>query len=298
MKKKTLTRILSICIMLLLTASLAGCGGKDSASSSASAESESAAESVSESVEEQPEEEVEEEPEVTEAPEEEAEEPEVTEAPEEEPEVTEAPEEEPEVTETPEEEAEEAEAAEEETTEETEESETADAGAIADATLASGTISIDGDLFTLGMGFNELPGEWSLKPEDAEKYKEYTLNPRTTSGSAMGVYKEKWGFDYESFHVMLSVMNLSESSIPYLEGTIDYLDIPNINRTEVVPAIILPGGLTPESTEEEFIAAYGEPSHEYLDEATEFRSLSFRDGDVKLDVIWSKGEMSEISMII
>ena len=163
--------------------------------------------------------------------------------------------------------------------------------------LSSGAISIDGDLFTLGTGFNEISGEWSLKPEDADKYKDYTLNPRTTSGSAMGVYKEKWGYEFNSFHVMISVVNTSESSIPYLEGDIDYLDIPGINRSEAVPDVILPGGLTLESTEEDFIAAYGDPSHEYEDESTEFKSVSFRDGDVKLDVIWSKGKIDEITIM-
>ncbi len=173
----------------------------------------------------------------------------------------------------------------------------ADASAINDATLASGQISIDGDIFTLGTGFNEIPSEWSLTPEDAEKYKDYTLNPRTTSGSAMGVYKEKWGYEFNSFHVMISLVNVSESSIPYLEGAIDYLDIPGINRSETVPAIILPGGLTLESTEEDFIAAYGEPSNQYEDTSTEFKSLSFRDGDIKLDIIWSKGKIDQITMM-
>ena len=173
----------------------------------------------------------------------------------------------------------------------------ADAGAMKDATLASGQISIDGDIFTLGKGFNEIPAEWTLKPEDAEKYKDYTLNPRTTSGSAMGVYKEKWGYEFNSFHVMLSLVNASEASIPYLEGAIDYLDIPGISRSETVPNIIFPGGLTLESTEEDFIAAYGEPSNEYEDASTQFKKLSFRDGDVKLDIIWSKGAIDQITIM-
>lgn len=169
--------------------------------------------------------------------------------------------------------------------------------ALNDAKLSSGSISIDGDVFTLGKGFNEIPAEWSLKPEDAEKYKDYTLNPRTTSGSAMGVYKEKWGYEFNSFHVMLSLVNASEASIPYLEGAIDYLDIPGISRSETVPDIIFPGGLTLESTEEDFIAAYGEPSNEYEDASTQFKKLSFRDGDVKLDIIWSKGTIDQITIM-
>ena len=168
---------------------------------------------------------------------------------------------------------------------------------VTDAKLSSGSISIDGDVFTLGKGFNEIPAEWTLKPDDAEKYKDYTLNPRTTSGSAMGVYKEKWGYEFNSFHVMLSLVNASEASIPYLEGAIDYLDIPGISRSETVPDIIFPGGLTLESTEEDFIAAYGEPSNEYEDASTQFKKLSFRDGDVKLDVIWSKGTIDQITIM-
>ena len=171
------------------------------------------------------------------------------------------------------------------------------AGAIVEMPLSSGAVSIDGDLFTLGTGFGEIPGEWALTPEDAEKYKEYTLNPMSTSGSAMGVYKEKWGYEFNSFHVMISVVNMSESSIPYLEGDIDYLDIPGINRSETVPEVILPGGLTLESTEEDFIAVYGEPSHVYEDESTEFKAISFRDGDINLDVIWSKGKIDEITIM-
>ena len=169
--------------------------------------------------------------------------------------------------------------------------------ALNDAKLSSGSISIDGDVFTLGKGFNEIPAEWTLKPEDAEKYKDYTLNPRTTSGSAMGVYKEKWGYEFNSFHVMLSLVNASEASIPYLEGAIDYLDIPGISRSETVPDIIFPGGLTLESTEEDFIAAYGEPSNEYEDASTQFKKLSFRDGDIKLDIIWSKGTIDQITIM-
>ena len=114
----------------------------------------------------------------------------------------------------------------------------------------------------------------------------------------MGVYKEEYGYDFTSFHVMLSLMNISESPIPYLEGDIDYLSIPGIRRSEAVPAVVLPGGLTLESTEEDFIAAYGEPDHVYEDAATEFKSVSFRDGDLKLQVIWSKGEIDEITLEI
>ena len=65
----------------------------------------------------------------------------------------------------------------------------------------------------------------------------------------------------------------------------------------ILPAFVLPGGLTLESTEEDFIAVYGEPSHVYEDESTEFKSVSFRDGDVKLDVIWSKGKTDEITIM-
>ena len=174
----------------------------------------------------------------------------------------------------------------------------ADAGAINTAALSSGTISVDGDIFTMGTSLTEVNGDWALKPEDAEKYKVYTLNPRTTSGSAMGLYKEKWGYDFSSFHVMVSLMNLSESPVPYLEGTIDYFNIPGLNRTENVPAIVFPGGLTLESTEEDFIAAYGEATYEYDDAATEYKVRTFEDGEVELQITWSKGVISDVLMTI
>ena len=170
--------------------------------------------------------------------------------------------------------------------------------AIADAELASGTISIDGDLFTLGTSFNEVQGGWALKPEDAEKYKDYSLNPRTTSGTAMGIYKDEFGYEFTSFHVMVSLMNESEAPIAYLDGAIDYLSIPGIQRAETVPPVVFPGGLTLESTEEEFIAAYGEPTYQYEDESTEFKTLKFQNGEVELEVIWSKGMIDEITLMI
>ena len=139
----------------------------------------------------------------------------------------------------------------------------------------------------------EIAGE-----EDYEKYQSYSLNPRTTSGSAMGLYSDKYGYEYENFHIMVSVMNASEDPIPYLDGTIDYLSIPSITRLEVLPEITLPGGLTLNSTEDDFRAVYGEPSSEYNDESTEFRSLTFKDGDVDLKISWYKGRINEITLTI
>jgi hypothetical protein len=97
---------------------------------------------------------------------------------------------------------------------------------------------------------------------------------------------------------MVSVMNASEDPIPYLDGTIDYLSIPSITRLEVLPEITLPGGLTLNSTEDDFRAVYGEPSSEYNDESTEFRSLTFKDGDVDLKISWYKGRINEITLTI
>ena len=172
-----------------------------------------------------------------------------------------------------------------------------DASAIADAPLSSGVMLIDGDLFTMGSGLNDIQN-WSITPEDEEKYKEYSLNPWTTSGGAMGLYKDSFGTDFTSFHVMASLMNASDSPIAYLDGAIDYLSIPGINRADSVPEVILPGGLTLKSTEEDFRAAYGEPSYEYEDEETEFRSVHFEDGEVEIQLTWVKGEISEITMTI
>ena len=60
----------------------------------------------------------------------------------------------------------------------------------------------------------------------------------------------------------------------------------------------MPGGLTLESTEEDFRAVYGEPSYEYEDAATEFRKVHFKDEGVEIQLTWSKGVMSEITMTI
>ena len=175
---------------------------------------------------------------------------------------------------------------------------TADAGAIAGMPLSSGAISVDGDLFVLGSNFRDVQASgWSLTQEDEEKYQEYTLNPRTTSGGAMGVYKDAYGYDFNSFHVMVSLMNASESSIPYLDGTVDYLSIPRISQVETPVPVVFPGGLTTDSTEEEFVAVYGQPTYEYEDEETEFRSVTFEDGDVELQIIWTKGVINEITMM-
>ena len=114
----------------------------------------------------------------------------------------------------------------------------------------------------------------------------------------MGLYSDKYGYEYENFHIMVSVMNASEDPIPYLDGTIDYLSIPSITRLEVLPEITLPGGLTLNSTEDDFRAVYGEPSSEYNDESTEFRSLTFKDGDVDLKISWYKGRINEITLTI
>ena len=171
--------------------------------------------------------------------------------------------------------------------------------AISEEPLSAGLISIDGDIICLGTRYSEIHGgNWSLRTEDYEKYQSYSLNPRTTSGSAMGLYSDKYGYEYENFHIMVSVMNASEDPIPYLDGTIDYLSIPSITRLEVLPEITLPGGLTLNSTEDDFRAVYGEPSSEYNDESTEFRSLTFKDGDVDLKISWYKGRINEITLTI
>ena len=135
-----------------------------------------------------------------------------------------------------------------------------------------------------------------MSDEDYQKYQSYSLNPKTASGSGMALYSEDYGYEYESFHIMVSVTNTSEESIPYLDGAIDYIAISSITRAESVPEVILPGGLTLDGSEEEFKAVYGEPSNEYDDEDAEYRSLSFKDGDVDLKISWSKGRINDITL--
>ena len=170
-------------------------------------------------------------------------------------------------------------------------------GEMTGETLAGGAISADGQIIRLGMGYAEIEkGKWAISAKDHEKYEAYSLNPRTTSGSAMALYSEDYGYDFESFHIMVSLRNESEQPVPYLEGTVDYISIPNLTRTEKLAEVILPGGLTLESTEEEFRAVYGEPVSEYDDEATGFRSLSFEDGEVRMGINWVKGSINEITL--
>lgn len=139
-------------------------------------------------------------------------------------------------------------------------------------------------------------GKWAISAKDHEKYESYTLNPRTTSGSAMSLYSEDYGYEFESFHIMVSLRNESEQPTPYLEGTVDYISIPSLARTEKLAEVVLPGGLTLESTEEELRAAYGEPASEYYDEAIEFRALSFEDGDVRMTINWVGGVINEVTL--
>ena len=170
---------------------------------------------------------------------------------------------------------------------------------VADVDLSFGAVAVDDMVFILGTPFSAIKGSaWTLNPEDEEKYADYSLNPWTTSGSAMGVYSDEYGREYDSFHVMVSLMNASDDPIAYLDGAIDYLNMPGLNRVERLPNVVLPRGLTLTSTEEEFIAAYGEPTYEYEDAETEYRMVEFRDEEVKLQVTWSKGVMSDILMTI
>lgn len=170
-------------------------------------------------------------------------------------------------------------------------------GEIDGETIADGAISADGQIIRLGMGYAEIEeGKWAISAKDHEKYESYTLNPRTTSGSAMSLYSEDYGYEFESFHIMVSLRNESEQPIPYLEGTVDYISIPNLARTEKLAEVVLPGGLTLESTEEELRAAYGEPASEYYDEATEFRALSFEDGDIRMTINWVGGVINEVTL--
>lgn len=175
----------------------------------------------------------------------------------------------------------------------------ADASAVAEAPLSAGCISVDGDIFVMGTKFSDLPADtWTLNPEDYEKFKVYSINPRTTMGNAMSLYKDAYGREFSCFHVMVSLMNLSEEPIAYFDGAIDYLNIPGIARAESVAPVVFPGGLTLESTEEDFIAAYGDPVYKYDDESTDYKSRKFEDGEVQLEIVWSKGVISDITMTI
>ena len=176
-------------------------------------------------------------------------------------------------------------------------SDTAEGGQGGEETLAQGGITVDGQTIRLGMNCSQIQETgWAPNAEDSAKFESYVLNPKTGSGEAMALYNEAYGSDYESFHIMISMRNESEQPIPLLEGAVDYISIPNITKTAKTANVILPGGLTLESTEDEFKAAYGEPVGEYEDEASGFRALSFQNGDVRLDISWTKDGINEITM--
>ena len=168
---------------------------------------------------------------------------------------------------------------------------------LAEEPLSSGKILIDGTLYQLGETYTEIhERDWTLNDEDYEKYEKYMLNPRTASGSGISLYSDRYGRELGSFAIVIAQENPSEDLISMFDGIIDYIALPRLNREEPVPSFELPGGLTAESTLDDFKAAYGEPTYEYQDEGTSFESYDFSDGDVKLSAQWVDGKLNEIDI--
>ena len=177
------------------------------------------------------------------------------------------------------------------------EEEDPDAEMIAQEPLSSGAISIGGETIRMGDTYSQIQdGKWTLNPADFERFQTYSLKPRTTAGEGMTLFSDEYGREFSNFHVVISLVNRSDQSIPYLDGAIDYLSLPSLTRQKNVPLITLPGGLTLESSEEQFKEIYGDPSSEYEDESKGYRSLSFKEGDIKMKVSWLNGNINEITI--
>lgn len=168
---------------------------------------------------------------------------------------------------------------------------------LADEPLSSGKIAIDGEVYQLGMTYNQISdGKWTLNDDDYAKYENYTLNPRTTSGSGVSLFSDQYGRELGCFSIVIAMENASEDSISLFDGAIDYIAAPQISRVESAPVIELPGGLTTDSKLDDFKAAYGEPYYEYSDDSTKFESYNFTNGDVEISVKWINGRMNEINL--
>ena len=166
---------------------------------------------------------------------------------------------------------------------------------VASSPLSAGILSLDGEVLRLGTTYNKMSGgSWTLNEDNLEKYSGYVLNPMTTSGSGMTLYNDKYGRQAGDFSVVISTRNATKEAVPMLDGEINYISLPKIARAESKPEIMLPGGLTPDSTPEDFIAAYGEPTYEYKDDESDSLSYNFQDGEVKLNVNWLKGNITGI----
>lgn len=161
----------------------------------------------------------------------------------------------------------------------------------ADDSADAGTVFIDGEKITLGMSIDEIQEstQWHLSSDAYATASSTMLEPEGYSENYYDLYNDKYGTDYS---IRVSSRNESDSSLSEAAASIYDTVFNFFDSVDNIPEITFPGGITNNSSYDDLVAAYGEPSDSAENESG--TSYLFVDGDVAVQVDFENDRIAAV----